>query len=116
VLRDLRRSRLGRPLILLCASAATIAAAAALASPRGANGANKTTTIRVVTDTGWSFVLEAAKQFEKQHPNVKVVYAPVANSQSIPYFSNLPRNLAAPTAPDIDTVRVEPGPYYGVLR
>jgi len=115
-LRGVSRARLIRPAIVVAVGAATVAAAATLVGPSGANGASGTTTLRVVTDTGWSFILEAAKQFEKQHPNVKVVYAPVANSESIPYFSNLPRNLAAPTAPDIDTVRVEPGPYYGVLR
>ena len=110
------RARLIRPAIALGAAVAAVATAAALAGPSGAAGAGGTITIRVVTDTGWSFILAAAKQFEQQHPNVKVVYSPVANSESIPYFSNLPRNLAAPTAPDIDTVRVEPGPYYGVLR
>lgn len=113
---EIGRARLLRPAIFLVLGVAAVAAAAALATPGGASGAGGPVTIKVVTDTGWSFILEAAKQFEKQHPNVKVVYAPVANSESIPYFSNLPRNLAAPTAPDIDTVRVEPGPYYGVLR
>lgn len=115
----IRRARFIRPARIFAAGVVTVATAAALAGcagSSGTSGASGKITIRVVTDTGWSFILDAAQQFEKQHPNVNIVYAPVANSESIPYFSNLPRNLAAPTAPDIDTVRVEPGPYYGVLR
>jgi raffinose/stachyose/melibiose transport system substrate-binding protein len=93
-----------------------VPAALAVQASAGPVASTESVTLKIWTDTGWSFISAAAAQFQKSHPNVKVVQTSLTFQQSIPYFANLPRNLAAAGAPDISTVRVQPGPWYEVLR
>jgi ABC-type glycerol-3-phosphate transport system substrate-binding protein len=99
---------------MACISAAIVVSS--VSAGRREIAAPRSVTIRITTDNGWAFIPPAAQQFEKQHPGVKIVQTSLTFQTDSAYFANLARNLAAPGAPDITTVRVEPGPWDAVVQ
>ena len=91
----------------------TMLASAGCGSSNGGSGSGgkkgnaQTATIKVVS-WSWPFLPIAVKQFEKEHPGVKVeVQASVTGQQ---YFDNLARTLPVSGA-DISVLQAIPGPF-----